>query len=194
MTASVRVMPSAWVERRETADGNARYLVKYRLGGRESTHRYAGSFSTRREAIGRRGWVRRAGRDARPGDSSARSHATRRADARRCGRALARLSRRRHGCNGSRPPRSACTRHATTRLVPRQRIDAAEVAALVADLHAEGLKQETIRKSVSALAKVLDFTGATNNPARDRVTCGYRARNAARRPRRPPNTSKPSCR
>ena len=50
-------MPSVWIERRETADGDTRYRVKYRLGGRESTHRYAGSFETRREALARRRWV-----------------------------------------------------------------------------------------------------------------------------------------
>ncbi len=50
-------MPSAWIERRETGGGEARYLVKYRLGGRESAHRYAGSFPTRREALARRRWV-----------------------------------------------------------------------------------------------------------------------------------------
>jgi hypothetical protein len=50
-------MPSVWVERRETAAGRTRYVVKYRLGGRESAHRYAGSFATRREALTRRGWV-----------------------------------------------------------------------------------------------------------------------------------------
>lgn len=44
-------MPSVWLERRETARGNVRYLVKYRLGGRESAHSYAGSFATRREAL-----------------------------------------------------------------------------------------------------------------------------------------------
>jgi hypothetical protein len=50
-------MPSAWIERRETSAGDGRYVVKYRLGGRESIHRYAGSFATRREALARRRWV-----------------------------------------------------------------------------------------------------------------------------------------
>ena len=50
-------MPSVWIERRETADGDTRYRVKYRLGGRESKHRYAGSFETRREALARSRWV-----------------------------------------------------------------------------------------------------------------------------------------
>src|SRR5438132_1373285 len=57
MTACALDMPSAWVERRELVGGRTRYLVKYRLGGRESAHRYAGSFPTRREALARRSWV-----------------------------------------------------------------------------------------------------------------------------------------
>jgi hypothetical protein len=50
-------MPSVWIERRQTPNSRTRYRVKYRLGGRESAHRYAGSFATRREAIARSRWV-----------------------------------------------------------------------------------------------------------------------------------------
>ena len=56
-TAFGRLMPSSWIERRATPGGRTRYLVKYRLGGRESPHRYAGSFATRREALARRRWI-----------------------------------------------------------------------------------------------------------------------------------------
>jgi integrase len=49
-------------------------------------------------------------------------------------------------------------------------IDAPRVAALVAGLHAEGLKRQTIRKTVSVLAMILDHAGAQPNPARDRTT------------------------
>jgi hypothetical protein len=30
-------MPSVWIERRQTSSGRTRYVVKYRLGGRESS-------------------------------------------------------------------------------------------------------------------------------------------------------------
>jgi hypothetical protein len=50
-------MPSVWIERRATAAGKLRYLVKYRLGGRESAHRYAGSFATKSAALARSRWV-----------------------------------------------------------------------------------------------------------------------------------------
>jgi integrase len=48
-------------------------------------------------------------------------------------------------------------------------ITPADVAELVATMHAEGRKRETIRKSVTGLAQVLDFAGVTENPARDRI-------------------------
>jgi integrase len=44
------------------------------------------------------------------------------------------------------------------------------VADLVGALHAAGLKKQTIRKSVSVLAMVLDHGGVNPNPARDRLT------------------------
>src|SRR5262249_54451218 len=51
------LMASAWIAVRPTADGGKRYRVMYRLGGRESAPRYAGSFSTRRDALARKAWV-----------------------------------------------------------------------------------------------------------------------------------------
>ena len=50
-------MPSAWVTTRVTAEGDKRYRVMFRLGGRESMPRYAGSFPTKREALARKAWV-----------------------------------------------------------------------------------------------------------------------------------------
>jgi integrase len=53
-----------------------------------------------------------------------------------------------------------------------RRVDAiapADVAELVARLVHEGKARESIRKSVTALAMVLDFAGIAPNPARDRV-------------------------
>src|SRR5215213_7286486 len=45
----------------------------------------------------------------------------------------------------------------------------AHAAELVTALHAAGRKRETIRKSVSVLAQVLDFADVKDNPARNRV-------------------------
>ena len=44
------------------------------------------------------------------------------------------------------------------------------VAGFVAELHSEGLKRHTIRKTVNVLAMVLDHVRVEPNPARDRLT------------------------
>ena len=49
-------------------------------------------------------------------------------------------------------------------------IDAQTVAGLVAALHEQGLKKQTIRKAASVLAMVLDHARVQPNPARDRLT------------------------
>jgi integrase len=49
-------------------------------------------------------------------------------------------------------------------------IDAQRIAGLVAELHADGLRKQTIRKTVSVLAMILDHAGVTPNPARDKLT------------------------
>jgi hypothetical protein len=46
-------------------------------------------------------------------------------------------------------------------------LTAADIAGLVAALDGEGKARESIRKSVTAFAMVLDFHGITPNPARD---------------------------
>jgi hypothetical protein len=38
------------------------------------------------------------------------------------------------------------------------------IAELVAEMHADGLRKQTIRKSLSILAMVLDFGGVQPNP------------------------------
>ena len=50
-----------------------------------------------------------------------------------------------------------------------QAITVADVAALVAELHAEGtgLKRETLRKTLSTLGMLLDFGAVAPNPVRD---------------------------
>src|SRR2546428_1641805 len=48
---------SSWIVTRRTRHGAKRYLVRYRLGGRESAPRYAGSFRTRAEALERCHWL-----------------------------------------------------------------------------------------------------------------------------------------
>lgn len=178
-------MPSAWVERRERGAGSVRYVVKYRLGGRESGHRYAGSFATRREALARRGWV--AGELAAmrvPDISSLEVGPTRSptvAEACERWRAarvdVAEATRVLH-------------RVALGRVLPilgDRRLDGLtvdDVNGLVVELARTGRKRETIRKSVKYLAAVLEDNGIEPNPARDkRVRLPHEKRSSwSRRP------------
>lgn len=163
-------MPSAWIERRTIAGDRTRYVVKYRLGGRESAKRYAGSFATRRDALARQRWVAgelAAMRVPRAGqlETSAPvvptlAEAAERWRASRLDVADGTAVGYRVQLNRVLPILGA--RHV-------DEITPADVAELVGALHAAGRKRETIRKSLTVLAQVLDFAGIKENPARDRV-------------------------
>ena len=162
-------MASAWIEKRARDNGGTSYLVRFRLGGRESKREYGGAFRTLREARARREWIlgelaqmrvpdlrlfdeqkavqtlneiaatwRRSRVDV--ADSTADTHVV------NLGRILPRLGEK-----------------------PFDEISIADVGDLVAVLHDEQkLARETIRKTKSTLAMVLDFAGVDPNPARDR--------------------------
>jgi integrase len=162
-------MASAWIIRRTAKDGSPRYRVEFRVGGRESATRYGGSFKTKREADERKRWVSgelAAKRVPDLGFAGAVETVTLRTIAKRW--------------QASRVDVSEGTlrtyRVALGRLVPRlgdtavERIEAQTVADLVGELHATGLKKQTIRKTISVLAMVLDHAGIQPNPARDRLT------------------------
>jgi integrase len=142
----------------------------YRLGGRESMPRYAGSFATKREALGRKAWVL--------GELAAlRVPDLRLVDERTSSPTLAVVAER---WQASRVDVAAGTLQtyqvALGRLLPRcgdrpvAEINAQTVAGLVAELHEQGLKKQTIRKTISVLAMVLDHARVQPNPARDRLT------------------------
>src|SRR5437868_4954928 len=50
-------MPSAWIRRRSTRAGDPRWRVEFRVGGRESRPRYAGTFPRRQDALARKRWI-----------------------------------------------------------------------------------------------------------------------------------------
>jgi integrase len=137
----------------------------FRVGGRESVPRYAGSFRTQREAAARRKWV--------DGELAA----MRVPDIRLVAPAPATLLRvvaaqwresRISVSDGTR------ARHVVelARVLPilgdkaPAEITKADVRALVAKLDGDGLARESIRKTVSTLAMVLDHVEVTPNPAR----------------------------
>ena len=159
-------MPSAWVARRQAKTG-VRYRVMFRLGGRESTPRYAGAFPTIREAKLRRDWV--AGELAlmRVPNVSALTIASSPtlADV-----ATQWKASRVDGSEGTR----VLHRVALDRVLPI--LGDRSIDTLTGDEcrppdrspSAAGKKRETIRKSVKYLAAVLDFAGVDPNPARDK--------------------------
>jgi integrase len=164
-------MPSSWILARATADDSKRYLVRYRLGGRESRQRHGGSFRTRAEALARKRWVDgelAAMRvpDARALEAPVPSARTllQVADAWRTSRVDV--------APGTTQTYSVAINRLRERVgdVPVDTIDAAKVAALVATLHEAGLRKQTIRKTVSVLAMILDHAAIQPNPARDRLT------------------------
>lgn len=161
-------MASAWIEKRVTRDG-VRYRVRYRLGGREAPRLFGGSFRTMREARTRRDWVAGELAARRVPDISALNHPA----------AAVSLRDAAERWQASRVDVAQNTRiqHRTAlgRLLPIlgnlpvDRITPADVADLVAQLATAGKARESIRKSVTALAMVLDHAGIQPNPARDRV-------------------------
>lgn len=164
-------MPSSWIVVRRTRDGNKRYLVRYRLGGRESIQRYAGSFRTRSEAIERRRWVDGELAAVRVPDLSPLDHEPARsaslADA-----AAAYRSSRIDIAEATRVNIGTSLSMILGVLDSKRRVDAfaaQEIADAVGQLHAAGYKRETIRKAVTHLACVFDFAGAQPNPVRDKL-------------------------
>jgi integrase len=161
-------MASSWIITRTTDKGAKRYRVEFRLGGREAPTCYGGSFKTKREATARKNWIAGELAAKRIPDLGFAAAET---------RTLRTLAER---WKSSRVDVSDGTmqtyRVALGRLLPRLRdkpvdaIDAQTVADLVAELHAAGLKKQTIRKTVSVLAMVLDHARIQPNPARDKLT------------------------
>jgi integrase len=162
-------VPSVWVTRRATASGEPRHRVMYRLGGRESSPRYGGSFKTLREARARRDFI--------AGELAALRVPDLRALERAKPAPTLREAAERWRASRVDVAEGTRTLHrvALNRVLPVlgsrcvDELEPADVAELVGKLHAKGHTRETIRKSVTALAQALDHAGVTPNPARDRV-------------------------
>ena len=163
-------MASTWITIRYAADGSKRYRVMWRFGPRSTHPRYGGSFKTRREAKLRRDWIAgelaanripKIGRLSETPSAPTLATAAKRWQDSRVDVAEATRVQHRTALNRILPILGS--RH-VDELVP------ADVADLVTQLARQGKARESIRKSVTALAMVLDHAGVTPNPARDRVT------------------------
>lgn len=162
-------MPGAWIEKRETGQGQ-RFRVRFRLGGRESVPMYAGSFERKRDAEARRNWVIGELAAHRVPDIRLLSAPVK---APTLGAAAERWRR-------SRLDVVEQTRHMHRSSIGRifkmqpqlraKRVDelvASDVSELVAAMVVANYKRETIRKTKTALAQILDFVGVEPNVARD---------------------------
>lgn len=167
-------MPSVWLTKR-----GDRHRVMYRTGGRASSPRYAGSFATKRDALIRKAWVAGELAAMRVPNVSLLAEPER-------APALRELAKRwQESRVDVRESTTIQHRTALGRVLPVlgdrpfDAIAPADVAELVGKLADEGKARESIRKSVTALAMVLDFGGAPLcgrdgrgspvNAARDRV-------------------------
>jgi hypothetical protein len=129
---------------------------------------YVGSFRTKQAALARKRYV--------DGELAALRVPTLHVAAESTGATLRQAAARWQASRVDVSPGTAQTyRVALNRLLPRlgdvplERLDAQTVADLVAELHGAGLRKQTIRKTVSVLAMVLDHAGIQPNPARDKL-------------------------
>jgi integrase len=160
-------MPSVWVRTRPTKDGGKRWRVEYQLGGRRTRIRYGGSFKTQREALIRKAYIagELAARRvpelrtfAEPTLAPTFAEAAARWQASRVDVAKATMVQHRTALNRALP------------ILGERRVDEIEpqdVAELVGKLHAQGKARESIRKTRTAVAMVLDHERVSPNPARD---------------------------
>jgi len=167
-----RLMRSVWIRTRGTKDGGKRYRVEYQPGGREASIRYGGSFRTMREARLRRDWIAGELAALRMPDINQLA-ATVAPSAPTFADAARRWQASRVDVTDS---TTVAHRTALNRVLPIlgsrhiDRLQPGDVADLVAVLAGQGKARESIRKSIAAVAMVLDHAGVQPNPARDRVT------------------------
>jgi integrase len=162
-------MPSSWIIERAAGDGSTRYLVRYRVGGRETRQQYAGTFRRKADALARRRWVDGELAAMRAPDLAALVAEPKRAPTLR-EVAERWLESRIDVADHTRLQHRSDVNRADSLLDRRvDKITSADVAALVATL-AETRKQATVRKTVLALAMVFDHAGIEPNPARDKRT------------------------
>jgi integrase len=137
--------------------------------GKSFTPKLAGTFRTLREARARRDWVLGELAAMRVPDTRALAAAA-------SSPTLALVAEQWRSSRVDVADGTAATHKVNlSRILPRlgtrtlDSLEAADVAALVAELHASGLKRESIRKTISTLAQVFDFARIAPNPARDKT-------------------------
>jgi integrase len=163
-------MASVWIRSRPTKAGEMRYRVEYRLGGRESKVRFAGSFRTKRLATLRAAWIERELAERRVPELRLEKTALSMVPTFAVAAERWRQSRV-DVAEGTKIQQRTSVNRAIAILGGRSvdEITAQDISAMVAALHQEGRKPSFIRKIVQATAMVLDYAGVRPNPARDKT-------------------------
>jgi integrase len=168
-------MASVWIRTRPTSSGGKSYRVEFRAGGRYTRIQYAGSFRTRTEALERKRYVAAELAGKRVPDLRSPEEAVLRSPTLAEAEGRWRESRIDVVEHTQKMHRSDFRR--IFKVAPhleRVRLDALTVHdlnALVAALHTHPTrpyKRETIKKSIGALAQLLDHHEIDPNPARDK--------------------------
>jgi integrase len=163
-------MASAWIERRATKDGAARYVVKYKLGGRGVPKLYGGIFKTKTEAKARCDVIRGDLAVLRVPDLTLHVERLAKTSPTFAEAADAWRATRVDVTDGTRTSHDVALKRAMPTLGPI-RVDAItvdDVIGVVTTLAAAGRKKETIRKTIKYTAAVLAENGIDPNPARSK--------------------------
>jgi integrase len=147
-----------------------RFLVRFKLGGREAKIEHAGSFKRKSDAVLRKNFVMSLIAAGKGGEVRDRLRVN--PDNPGVGITVRTAAKRWQASRVDVAAGTAQTyRVALTRILPKigdkplEEIDVAAVTDLVAQL--SGLKRESIRKTLSVLAQVLDHARVQPNPVRD---------------------------
>jgi integrase len=162
-------MASTWITTRTTKRGQPRYRVNFRAGGAGTPVQYGGSFKRRAEAVQRRHWI--SGELAAMRVPDLHALAAPQSAPTFAAAAETWLASRIDVSDGTRTQlRTSINRAA--RVLGSRRVDdisATDVGAMVAQLHAEGVKPSYLRKVLQATAMLLDYLERQPNPARDKL-------------------------
>src|SRR5262245_40008066 len=163
-------MAGVWIRTRRTRDGARRYLVEYRIGGRESKVRHGGSFKLERLAKTRAGWIAGEIAARRVPEPTMLEPDSPRVPLLPDACATWRESRI-DVVQGTRTLHQVALDRVLATDLRDKRLDeisVEDVVELVGELHGAGYKRETIKKSRDYLAMVLDHYEIAPNPARDK--------------------------
>lgn len=164
--------PSAYITKRQTGKGHDRYIVRFRLGGRDTPLIHAGSFPLKREAQIRLDMVRgelAAGRDPRLVLAQLANPATAPKPRTLAAETSSYESSRHDLADGTRRNIRSHLLRINDRfgtLAPEQ-ITVQQVQAWVGEL-VRDLAAASVKQYLTTLRLLLDFAGVDPNPARDR--------------------------